>query len=62
MHKMKKTTKLTQDTKRVFVNIYEDKKGRFISNADYATYKDAHESRDDLSSYIETVEIIRIKK
>ncbi|MCH8067818.1 MAG: hypothetical protein IID16_00895 [Candidatus Marinimicrobia bacterium] len=51
----------SQDTKRVFVNIYEDKKGRFISVCDHTTYKDAYESRDDLSTYIETVEIIRTK-
>ena len=50
-----------QDTKRVFVNIYEDKQGRFISVCDHTTYKDAYESRDDLSTYIETVEIIRTK-
>lgn len=59
---MKKTTKLTQDAKRVFINIYENHKGRFISLKDYATHKGAYENRDDLSSYIETVEIIRIKK
>lgn len=51
-----------KSTKRSFINIYEDKQGRFLSGCDYTTYKDAYESRDNLSTYIETVEIIRIKK
>ena len=59
---MKKTTKLTQDTKRVFVNIYKDPNGRFLSDEDYSTNEDAYHSRDKLFTYIETVEIIRIKK
>jgi len=44
--------------KRRFINIYEDSEGRFISNTDWSTYKDAYDNRDKLSTYIETVEII----
>lgn len=55
------TISSSQDTKRVFINIYENDKGRFISLKDYTTHKGAYENRDDLSSYIETVEIIRTK-
>lgn len=43
---------------RRFVNIYQDKKGRFISGADYKSYEEAFENRDDLDTYVETVEII----
>lgn len=44
---------------RTFVTIYEDERGRFISDSEYPTWQEAYESRDQLSSYRETVEIVR---
>lgn len=46
-------------SKRAFVNVYEDDEGRFIGDEEYTTYESAFENRDDLSTYRETVEIIR---
>jgi hypothetical protein len=45
--------------RRFFINIYADEEGRYISGSDYETYQEAFDSRDELESYIETVEIIR---
>jgi len=50
------------ETLRAFVNIYQDEKGRYISDSEYTTYEQAFENRDALSTYIETVEIVRSKK
>lgn len=44
---------------KTFINIYEDEKGKFISNLEYDSYESAFDNRDDLTTYIETVEIIR---
>lgn len=41
-----------------FVNIYEDKTGRFISDRDYPTYDEAYLDRDDLETYKETVQML----
>lgn len=46
---------------RVFVNVYDNGNGRFLSN-DYASFDEAYENRADISTYIETVEIIRHEK
>lgn len=43
----------------VFVNVYLDDKGRFLGDHEYETYQEAFSNRDDLSTYVETVEIIR---
>jgi len=45
--------------KSVFVNIYEDKEGKFIGDTEYDSFERAFENRDNLSSYRETVEICR---
>lgn len=47
---------------QTFVNIYQDADGRYIGDTEYPSYEDAFESRDDLTTYIETVEIIRKKQ
>jgi len=47
---------------RIFVNVYKDDSGRYISMADYSSTKEAYDERDNLSTYLETVEIIRHKK
>lgn len=44
---------------RAFVNIYEDTEGKFIGDAEWETWDEAYSERDDLSSYVETVEIVR---
>ena len=44
----------------VYVNIYQDEKGRYLSDDDYSTYKDAYDNRDDLANYVKTVGIIII--
>lgn len=44
---------------RAFVNVYEDDDGRFISDEEYSSYDSAFENKDDLSTYRETVEIVR---
>lgn len=46
-------------SKRAFVNLYEDEEGRFIGDQEYTSYKSAYENRDDLTTYRETVEIVR---
>ena len=46
-------------SKRAFVNVYEDEDGRFIGDEEYISYQSAFENRDDLSTYRETVEIVR---
>lgn len=40
-----------------FVNVYEDDRGKFISDAYYETFADAFEGRDPVN-YIGTIEII----
>jgi hypothetical protein len=44
---------------RAFVNIYKDEQGRFISDTEYKSYNSAYENRDQFSTYVETVEIVR---
>ena len=44
---------------RAFVNIYEDTEARFIGDAEYETWEEAYSERDELSTYVETVEIVR---
>ena len=44
---------------RAFVNIYEDEQGKFIGDTEYESYNWAYENRDQLSTYVETVEIVR---
>jgi len=44
---------------RAFVNVYNGGDNRFLSDEDYDSYESAFEGRDKLSSYVETVEIIR---
>lgn len=46
---------------RVFVNVYDNGNGRFLSH-DYASFDEAYENRADISTYIETVEIVRNEK
>lgn len=46
-------------SRRYFVNVYTDTFGRFISTEDYESYEDAVSNKDNLSSYLETVEIVR---
>lgn len=47
-------------SQRAFVNIYEDEDGeRFISREDYSEFQHAFEMRDEVSTYVETVEIVR---
>lgn len=43
---------------RTFVNIYQDEEGKFFGK-EYDTYEEAYSNRDILSSYVETVEIVR---
>ena len=45
--------------RRAFVNIYDGADCRFLSDEDYDSYEAAYEGRDALSSYVETVEIVR---
>ena len=47
---------------RTFVNVYEDDEGRYISDKDSSSYKEAYDGRDNIKAYLETVEIIRHKK
>jgi len=51
-----------KDEPRTFVNVYVDEDGRHISDIDHPSYQEAYDERDNLSTYIETVEIIRQKK
>ena len=44
---------------RAFVNVYNGDDNRFLSDEDYDSYEAAFEGRDKLSSYVETVEIVR---
>jgi hypothetical protein len=44
---------------RAFVNIYEDTEGRYIGDAEWETWEEAYSERDELSTYVETVEIVR---
>jgi len=44
---------------RTFVNVYCDDNGRFLGDEDYQSYEAAYNSRDKLSTYIETIEIVR---
>jgi len=46
--------------KCTFVNIYEDKEGKFIGDTEYNSFREAFKNRDKLSSYLETVEIRRV--
>lgn len=46
-------------SRRAFVNIYGDANGRFLGDEDYDSYEAAFENRDQLSAYVETVEIVR---
>ncbi len=41
-----------------FVNVYGDANGRFLGDEDYQSYEAAYEGRG-LSTYVETVEIVR---
>ena len=43
-----------------FVNIYKDDKGRFISDEEYSTWREAFDNKDDISTYSETVQILRL--
>jgi len=47
--------------KSTFVNVYQDEKGRYIGDSDYQTWESAYNNRDVLSTYLETVEILRMK-
>jgi len=51
-----------KDEPRTFVNVYEDDEGRYISDKDSSSYKEAYDGRDNIKAYLETVEIIRHKK
>lgn len=46
-------------SRRAFVNIYNDANGRFLGDKDYDTYEAAFGNRDQLTTYVETVEIVR---
>ena len=45
--------------RRAFVNVYGDANGRFLGDEDYESYEAAYEARDQLSTYVETVEVVR---
>lgn len=49
---------MKSEEKNKFINIYKDENGRFISDEEWSTYKDAFDNRDKLNTYIETVKII----
>lgn len=44
---------------RAFVNVYKDADGRFLGDIEYDTWKLAYDGRDVLTTYVETVEIVR---
>ena len=47
-------------SRRAFVNIYKDRYGnRHISDEDYDSYEAAIDGKDDISTFVETVEIVR---
>ena len=43
-----------------WVNIYEDIQGRYIGDSEYSSYQEALDERDELSTYLETVQISRL--
>ena len=43
-----------------WVNIYEDIQGRYIGDSEYSSYQEAFDERDELSTYLETVQISRL--
>jgi hypothetical protein len=43
-----------------WVNIYEDIQGRYIGDCEYSSYQEALDERDELSTYLETVQISRL--
>ena len=46
-------------SRRAFVNIYKDRYGnRHISDEDYDSYEAAIDGKDDISTFVETVEIV----
>jgi len=47
------------DKRHSFANIYQDGEGRFLGDTEYHTHAEALRFRDKLSSYVETVEIVR---
>jgi len=47
---------------RTFVNVYMDEDGRHISDIDHSSHREAYDGVDPISTYLETVEIIRHKK
>lgn len=44
-----------------YANVYQDKEGRFLSDEDYDTAKDAFENRDKLSTYLYTISYQKFK-
>ena len=46
---------------RTFVNVYRDDNGRYFGDEDYNSYEAAFANRDQVSTYVETVEIVRVK-
>lgn len=40
-----------------FVNVYRDDNGRFLSNDDYDSFESAYKNRDQVRTYLETVQI-----
>ena len=44
---------------RAFVNIYHDEEGKYIGDFEYDSFQEAFDHRDNLRSYVETVEIVR---
>ena len=44
---------------RTFVNVYRDDNGRYLGDEDYSSYESAFTNRDQVSTYVETVEIVR---
>lgn len=57
--KNKRKKLATNKTLNKFVNVYYDASGRFLGDEDYESYEAAYNSRDQLSTYVETVEIVR---
>ena len=43
-----------------WVNIYEDIQGRYIGDSEYSSYQEAFDERDELYTYLETVQINRL--
>lgn len=59
LRKLDQALSIANVSERFFINIYQDEEGKFISDEEYVSFADAQENRDEVWTYIETVEVIR---